>query len=63
MENIQYILYISLGLYSIIILILRNSLFNDDEKIIKSAVRISWCHLTTTKIPIDQIKERLQNIV
>ncbi len=36
---------------------------NDDEKIIKSAVRISWCHLTNTKIPIDQIKQRLQNII
>ena len=36
---------------------------SNDEKIIKSAVRISWCHLTNTKIPIDQIKERLQNIV
>ena len=36
---------------------------SDDEKIIKSAVRISWCHLTNTKIPIDLIKERLQNII
>ena len=37
MENIQYILYICLGLYSIIILILRNSLFNDDET---SAIKV-----------------------
>ena len=36
MENIQYILYICLGLYSTIILILRNSLFNNDEKIINN---------------------------
>ena len=36
MENIQYILYICLGLYSTIILILRNSLFNKDEKIINN---------------------------
>ena len=36
---------------------------SNDDKIIKGAVRISWCHLTNTKIPIDQIKERLQNII
>ena len=35
----------------------------NNDKIIKGAVRISWCHLTNTKIPIDQIKERLQNII
>ena len=32
-ENIQHILYICLGIYSTIILILRDSLFNDNKKI------------------------------
>ena len=36
---------------------------NNNENIIKGAVRISWCHLTDDKIPIDEIKERLQNIM
>ena len=36
---------------------------NNNENIIKGAVRISWCHLTNDKIPIDEIKERLQNIM
>lgn len=36
---------------------------NTDENIIKGAVRISWCHLTQDKIPIEEIQERLQNII
>ena len=36
---------------------------NNNENIIKGAVRISWCHLTDDKIPIEDIKERLQNIM
>ena len=36
---------------------------NNDENIIKGAVRISWCHLTDDKIPIEEIQERLQNII
>jgi cysteine desulfurase len=36
---------------------------NNNENILKGAVRISWCHLTEDKIPIDEIKERLQNIM
>ena len=36
---------------------------NTDENIIKGAVRISWCHLTEDKIPIEEIQERLQNII
>ncbi len=36
---------------------------NNNENIIKGAVRISWCHLTENKIPIEEIKERLQNII
>ncbi len=36
---------------------------NSDESIIKGAVRISWCHLTEDKIPIEEIQERLQNII
>ena len=34
-----------------------------NENIVKGAVRISWCHLTDSKIPIEKIKERLQNII
>ena len=36
---------------------------NTDENIIKGAVRISWCHLTDDKIPVEEIQERLQNII
>ena len=36
---------------------------NTDENILKGAVRISWCHLTEDKIPIEEIQKRLQNIV
>ena len=36
---------------------------NNNENIIKGAVRISWCHLTNNKIPVEEIKERLQNII
>ena len=36
---------------------------NNNENIIKGAVRISWCHLTDNKIPVEEIKERLQNII
>ena len=36
---------------------------NNNESIIKGAVRISWCHLTEDKIPVEEIKERLQNIM
>ena len=36
---------------------------NTDENIIKGAVRISWCHLTEDKIPVEEIQERLQNII
>ena len=36
---------------------------NNNENIIKGAVRISWCHLTENKIPVEEIKERLQNII
>ena len=36
---------------------------NNNENIVKGAVRISWCHLTENKIPIEEIKERLQNIL
>ena len=36
---------------------------NNNENIVKGAVRISWCHLTENKIPIEQIKERLENII
>jgi len=36
---------------------------NNKENIVKGAVRISWCHLTDNKIPVEEIKERLQNII
>ena len=35
---------------------------NDQNKL-KGAIRISWCHLTKEKIPIAEIKKRLENIV
>ena len=36
---------------------------NDNENIVKGAVRISWCHLTNQKIPIKELAERLKNII
>ena len=36
---------------------------NSNENILKGAVRISWCHLTDAKIPIEEIEERLKNII
>jgi len=36
---------------------------NTNENIIKGAIRISWCHLTNENIPIEEIKERLKNII
>jgi len=36
---------------------------NNNENIVKGAVRISWCHLTDNKIPVEEIKERLINII
>ena len=36
---------------------------NNNENILKGAVRISWCHLTEDKIPVDEIEERLKNII
>ena len=36
---------------------------NDNENIVKGAVRISWCHLTNNKIPVEEIKERVKNIM
>ena len=36
---------------------------NTNENIIRDAIRISWCHLTNENIPIEEIKERLQNII
>ena len=36
---------------------------NNNENIVKGAVRISWCHLTDEEIPIKEIQERLQNII
>jgi len=36
---------------------------NNNENIVKGAVRISWCHLTESKIPVEEIKERLINII
>ena len=36
---------------------------NNNENILKGAVRISWCHLTDDKIPIEEIEERLKNII
>ena len=35
---------------------------NDEDKL-KGAIRISWCHLTNNKIPVEEIKERLINII
>ena len=36
---------------------------NNDKDILRGAVRISWCHLTDSKIPVEEIHKRLQNIV
>ena len=38
------------------------SMTNDDNKI-RGAVRISWCHLSEEKIPINELTERLKNII
>ena len=34
---------------------------NDEDKL-KGAVRVSWCHLTENKIPVEEIKERLKKL-
>jgi cysteine desulfurase len=34
-----------------------------DQEKIRGAIRISWCHLTEEKIPIKEIKNRLENLV
>ena len=36
---------------------------NNDENIIKGAVRISWCHLTEEILPLDDIFSRIKNIM
>jgi len=35
---------------------------NDEDKL-KGAIRISWCHLTDDKLPIDDVFSRLKNIM
>ena len=35
----------------------------EDKDRIRGAIRISWCHLTREKIPIAEIKKRLENII
>ena len=35
----------------------------NDENILKGAVRISWCHMTEDKLPIDDIISRLKNMM
>lgn len=35
---------------------------NDEDKL-KGAIRISWCHLTDDKIPINELIARLKNII
>ena len=35
---------------------------NDEDKL-RGAVRISWCHLTDEKLPVDDIFSRLRNII
>ena len=35
---------------------------NDEDKL-KGAIRISWCHLTNDKIPINELIARLKNII
>ena len=35
----------------------------DDENRLKGAIRISWCHLTNEKLPIDDIFSRVKNII
>jgi len=35
----------------------------NDENILKGAVRISWCHMTEDKLPVDDILSRLKNIM
>jgi len=36
---------------------------SNDKDILRGAVRISWCHLTNDKIPIEEIYKRLKNII
>ncbi len=38
------------------------SMTNDENKI-RGAVRISWCHLSEEKIPINELTKRLKNII
>ena len=35
----------------------------DDEDKLKGSIRISWCHLTDDKLPIDDIFSRVKNIM
>jgi len=35
----------------------------NDENILKGAVRISWCHMTEDKLPVDDILSRLKNMM
>ena len=35
---------------------------NDEDKL-KGSIRISWCHLTDDKLPIDDIFSRVKNIM
>ena len=34
-----------------------------DEKRIKSAIRISWCHLTEASIPIKEIENKIKSLL
>jgi len=36
---------------------------SNDKDILRGAVRISWCHLTNDKIPVEEIYKRLKNII
>ena len=38
------------------------SMTNDDNRI-RGAIRVSWCHLTEETIPINELTERLKNII
>ena len=38
------------------------SMTNDDNRI-RGAIRVSWCHLTNDKIPINELISRLKNII
>lgn len=35
----------------------------NDENKLKGAVRISWCHMTEDKLPVDDILSRLKNMM